>query len=146
MITRPRQQKAYSFLNFKHFTCLKLINPFLVKILCINFFSLAGIPPLSGFFSKLLIFVSLLELNYYKLLLFMLIISVITVFYYIRIIKILLFTDEKKPKFLTEISYFSGIIIVVTFYFNLFFFLQPFLFLRLVETIILPEFFYFISS
>jgi NADH-quinone oxidoreductase subunit N len=143
MITRPRQLKANSLLNLKHFTCLKLINPFLAKILCINLFSLAGIPPLSGFFSKLLILVSLLELNYTKLLLFTLIISVITVFYYIRIIKILLFTNEKQPKFLTEISYFSGILIVVTFYFNFFFFLQPFLFLRIVETIILPEFFYF---
>lgn len=143
ILIRPRQEKAHSFINLKDFTFLKCINPFLVKFLCINFFSLAGIPPLSGFFSKLLILVGFLELNYYKLLLFILIISVITVFYYIRIIKILLFTNEKHPKFFRKIPYFSVIIIVLTFYLNCFFIIQPFLFLRVVETIMRPEFFYF---
>lgn len=143
LLNKPRQLNAHFFLDFKNFTCLKTINPFLLKILAIHFFSLAGIPPLSGFFSKYLILVSLVELNYYKLLLFLIIISIISAYYYIRTIKILMFGNEKTPKFLTEIPFFSGIILVLSFFFNLFFFLQPFLFLRLVENIITSDFFYF---
>jgi NADH-quinone oxidoreductase subunit N len=54
-------------------------------------FSLAGVPPLSGFFAKLLIFISALESSLYFLALVGILSSVISTFYYIRIIKIIYF-------------------------------------------------------
>lgn len=68
-------------------------------ILSINFLSLAGIPPLSGFISKFLIFVSLVEGNYLKFLLFLIFMSLVAAYYYIRTIKILVFSNNKTLSF-----------------------------------------------
>ena len=95
LILKPRQFNSVSFLEFEHFTCLKLINPVLLIILSINFLSLAGIPPLSGFISKFLIFISLVEGNYLKFLLFLIFMSLIAAYYYIRTIKIFIFSNIK---------------------------------------------------
>ena len=53
--------------------------------------SLAGIPPLSGFISKWLLFVSLLDSNYISLCVLCVIFSFIGAFYYLRLIKIIYF-------------------------------------------------------
>merc|ERR1711976_497740 len=146
LIIKPRQLSSYALLEFKNFTCLKLINPLLLIMLSINFLSLAGIPPLSGFISKFLILISLVETNNLKLLLFLILISLIAAYYYIRTIKILVFTNEKQPKFLSEIPYFSGVILVVTFYFNFFVMLQPSFFFLIIENILTPNFFFFYNK
>ena len=57
----------------------------------IIFFSFAGIPPLVGFFAKVFIFFSLINYEYIYTSLILLLISIISVFYYIRIIKIIFF-------------------------------------------------------
>ena len=144
IIVKPKQLNSYALLEFKNFTCLKLINPLLLIMLSINFLSLAGIPPLSGFISKFLILISLVETNNLKLLLFLILISLIAAYYYIRTIKILVFTNEKQPKFLSEIPYFSGVILVVTFYFNFLVMLQPSFFFLIIEKILTPNFFFFL--
>lgn len=76
-----------------------MINPIFLIILCINLLSLAGIPPLSGYISKFLIFISLVEGNYLKFLFFLIFMSLITAYYYIRIIKILVFSNNKTLSF-----------------------------------------------
>lgn len=53
--------------------------------------SMAGIPPLAGFFSKYLIFKLLIESSFYWLTIYVILISVINAFVYIRLIKSLLF-------------------------------------------------------
>jgi len=65
-------------------------------IFALNFFSLAGIPPLAGFYIKFNIMLSLIEQFNYFTLGFVVIISCISAFYYIRIIKIVLFTKTYK--------------------------------------------------
>ena len=110
-------------------------------IISINFLSLAGIPPLSGFISKFLILVSLVETNHLKLLLFVILISLVAAYYYIRTIKILVFSNKKTPKFLVEIPYISGLIIILTFYLNFFLILQPSLVFNFIENILVHEFF-----
>ena len=61
-------------------------------------FSLAGIPPLGGFFAKFFIFMSVIESELYALAIIGLLTTVISAFYYLKIIKIIYF-DENKIKF-----------------------------------------------
>ena len=64
----------------------------------ILFFSLAGIPPLGGFFAKFFVFMSVIESEMYTLAIIGLLTTVISAFYYLKIIKIIYF-DDSKVKF-----------------------------------------------
>ena len=64
----------------------------------ILFFSLAGIPPLGGFFAKFFVFMSVIESELYALAIIGLLTTVISAFYYLKVIKIIYF-DNKKIKF-----------------------------------------------
>ena len=64
----------------------------------ILFFSLAGIPPLGGFFAKFFIFMSVIENEMYALAIIGLLTTVISAFYYLKVIKIIYF-DDNKTKF-----------------------------------------------
>ena len=61
-------------------------------------FSLAGIPPLAGFFGKYFVFVAAIEAGLYPLAVIGVIASVVGAYYYLRIVKIMFF-DEAKPAF-----------------------------------------------
>ena len=78
-------------------------HPILSLSLIIILFSLAGIPPLAGFFAKFYIFKSVIEQSMYFLAIVGLLSTVIAAFYYLRIIKVIYF-DEKKEKFDTDHS------------------------------------------
>lgn len=102
-------------------------------MLCINLLSMAGVPPLSGFFSKYFIFLTLIEANCLKLVLFLIFISLVATYYYIRPVNLLAFTINISPKFLTEITYFSGLILILIFFFNTFLILQSHLIFELIQ-------------
>ena len=70
-------------------------HPLLSISLLIILFSLAGIPPLAGFFAKFYIFKSVIEQSMYFLAIVGLLSTVIAAFYYLRIIKIMYFDEEK---------------------------------------------------
>jgi NADH-quinone oxidoreductase subunit N len=61
-------------------------------------FSLAGIPPLAGFFAKFYVFLAAIESGLYVLAVIGVLASVVGAFYYLRIIKIMYF-DEPAPGF-----------------------------------------------
>jgi NADH-quinone oxidoreductase subunit N len=71
--------------------------------LLIILFSLAGIPPLAGFFAKFYVFKTVIEQSMYFLALVGLLSTVIAAFYYLRLIKIMYF-DEEKEKYDTDHS------------------------------------------
>ena len=73
-------------------------HPLLALSFIILLFSLAGIPPLAGFFAKFYIFISVIEQSMYFLAIVGLVSTVISAFYYLKIIKIIYF-DEAKEKF-----------------------------------------------
>ena len=73
-------------------------HPLLSLCLLIVLFSLAGIPPLAGFFAKFYIFKSVLEQSMYFLAIVGLLSTVVAAFYYLRIIKIIYF-DKEKDKY-----------------------------------------------
>ena len=61
----------------------------------ILFFSLAGIPPLGGFFAKFFVFMSVIESKLYALAIIGLLTTVISAFYYLKVIKFIYFDDNK---------------------------------------------------
>ena len=73
-------------------------HPVLSIALLIVLFSLAGIPPLAGFFAKFYIFMAVIENSMYFLAIVGLLSTVIAAFYYLRLIKIIYF-DKPKEKF-----------------------------------------------
>lgn len=89
------QQKKFGRLNYlKDLNALTNANPILSICFAVAFFSIAGIPPLGGFFSKMLLFVASIESDAYVLAIIGVITSVISCFYYIRIIKLLSFNTK----------------------------------------------------
>ena len=78
-------------------------HPILSLSLLIILFSLAGIPPLAGFFAKFYIFKSVLEQSMFFLAIVGLLSTVVAAFYYLRLIKIMYF-DKEKEKFDTDHS------------------------------------------
>ena len=69
-------------------------NPILAATLAITLFSIAGIPPLAGFYSKAYLFFATMGANLYVLAVVGVLTSVVSCFYYIRVIKIMYF---EKP-------------------------------------------------
>ena len=68
-------------------------NPMLAIILAITLFSMAGIPPIVGFLAKLGIFSVVIKSSAYLLAVLSILFSVVSTFYYIRLIKILYFEN-----------------------------------------------------
>jgi len=73
-------------------------NPIMALMLTILMFSLAGIPPLAGFFAKYFVFVAAIEAGLYALAIIGVLASVIGAFYYLRVIKVMWF-DEPADNF-----------------------------------------------
>ena len=67
-------------------------NKFLGFNLGLSFFSLAGIPPLVGFFAKAFVLFNLLSVNFFFVPVLFLFIAIFSTYYYIRMIKIFLFS------------------------------------------------------
>lgn len=62
----------------------------------IIFFSIAGIPPFAGFFAKVIILLELIAKKKFLVSILLIIISSISVFYYIRVLKTLFFENKYK--------------------------------------------------
>tara|TARA_A100000164_G_C21369109_1_gene523334 strand:+ start:20 stop:535 length:516 start_codon:yes stop_codon:yes gene_type:complete len=79
------------FENIDDLSGLSKNHPLLSLSLLIVLFSLAGIPPLAGFFAKFYIFLSVIEKEMYFLAIIGLLSTVVAAFYYLRIIKTIYF-------------------------------------------------------
>ena len=82
--------------NLNDLTGISKQHPILSVSLLIILFSLAGIPPLAGFFAKFYVFIAVIESKMYTLAIIGLLSTVISAFYYLRIIKIIYFDDADK--------------------------------------------------
>ena len=92
--TKMQSEKYYNYINYKDLIFLNqlkglfLINKPLAISLGINFLSLAGIPPLAGFFAKAWIFLSLIKFSDWSTAQYTIITSTIGTAYYIKLYKI----------------------------------------------------------
>ncbi len=143
----------YVIMNIGAFSCLYLLkkdgqykenisdlsgiskkNPILSIALLIILFSLAGIPPLGGFFAKFYVFLAVLEQQMYTLAIIGLLTTVLSAFYYLKIIKTIYFEDsiitlDTVKNKTAQISILMSCTILVTF------FLYPSLFNNLVTSL-----------
>ncbi len=103
---------------------LSKTQPLLALAIAIFMFSMAGIPPLAGFFGKLYIFLGAIEAELYALAIIGVLSSVIGAFYYIRIIKVVYF-DDPADAFDQPISRPITLVITGTAALMVFFILYP---------------------
>jgi NADH-ubiquinone oxidoreductase chain 2 len=115
---------TYKYKDLSYILQLKSLfftNPLLSLCLCICLFSMAGIPPLIGFFSKQFVLYAALQNGFYLTSILAIIVSVISASYYLKIVKLLISesygeneTNTASPTFAfakaKEDSYSSGVI------------------------------------
>ena len=72
-------------------------NPRLTVVMTLALFSLAGIPPFAGFFSKFFVFASAFNAGFYVLVFIALLNTVISLYYYLLIVKAMFITPSDEP-------------------------------------------------
>ncbi|WP_449257461.1 NADH-quinone oxidoreductase subunit NuoN [Bosea sp. (in: a-proteobacteria)] len=77
---------------------LSRTNPWMAFAYSMMMFSLAGIPPLAGFWAKFYVFLAAIDAKLYVLAVVGVLTSVVGAYYYLRIVKLIYF-DEPKPAF-----------------------------------------------
>ena len=122
------------FENIEDLSGLSKNHPILSLSLLIILFSLAGIPPLAGFFAKFYIFMAVIEQSMFFLAIIGLLSTVVAAFYYLRIIKIIYF-DPSKEKYDSNHSLGLRISLIVSTIFLVFYFTYPNSLLRIISKI-----------
>ena len=143
----------YVIMNIGAFSCLYLLkkdgqykenisdlsgiskkHPVLAISLLIILFSLAGVPPLGGFFAKFYVFVAVLEQQMYTLAIIGLVTTVMSAFYYLKIIKTIYF-DDNVITFDPARNKFAQLSIILSCSILLTFFLYPSVFNNVAITL-----------
>lgn len=88
-------------------------------------FSVAGLPPMVGFLVKIGIFLVSIEASMYFVATVSILCSVISTFYYIRIVKIMYFEKSIIGKLYYPIKFTISLVLVCLFYFLFFLFINP---------------------
>jgi NADH-quinone oxidoreductase subunit N len=114
------------------------------------FFSIAGIPPLSGFLSKIFILFGLIDSNQLIGAVSLIMISAISVFYYIRVIKVIFFeskeaksrNDQFQTVFNVSLFDFDCLVISICLFSLIYLFFYPSTLLLLCQYITLSSFWF----
>jgi len=114
-------------------TGLARVNPLLAANIAIAMFSMAGVPPLSGFFGKLFVFSAAINNELYLLAIIGAVTSVLSAVYYIYIIKVMYFDKTVVWLALLKLPKLNAYIISATFIIMMFFFLFPTPFFSIVH-------------
>ncbi|MCS3720372.1 NADH-quinone oxidoreductase subunit NuoN [Bradyrhizobium elkanii] len=105
------------------FAGLSRTNPLLAFIFAMLLFSLAGVPPLAGFFGKWYVFVAAIKANLFTLAVIGVLTSVVGAFYYLSIVKVMYF-DQPLGK-LDPVRVELRTVLAVAGIFNIFYFAYP---------------------
>jgi NADH-quinone oxidoreductase subunit N len=89
------KRNGKSFEQISDFAGLSRTNPYLAFMFAMLLFSLAGIPPLAGFFAKFYVFLAAIQAGLYPLAVIGVLTSVVGAFYYLAIIKVMYFEEAK---------------------------------------------------
>lgn len=91
-----------AFQSLRDFISLRTSNPWYSFILIIGLFSSIGVPPLIGFFSKYFTFIALIEQNFIIVSLFLIVVTILPAYYYLRLTTILFFLPKSTRTFLIQ--------------------------------------------
>ncbi|WDZ77864.1 NADH-quinone oxidoreductase subunit NuoN [Ensifer adhaerens] len=94
-ILAMRRKEGENVENVDDLAGLSQTNPFMATVLTVLMFSLAGIPPMAGFFGKYFVFMAAIEAQLYALAIIGVLASVVGAYYYLRVIKVMWFDDAK---------------------------------------------------
>jgi len=98
-------------------------QPTTAFFLAMLLFSVAGVPPLAGFFAKFYVFLAAIKAGLYLLAVIGVVTSVVGAYYYLAIVKVMYF-DEPAGKF-EQMPYELRVVLAICGLFNIFFFLYP---------------------
>jgi NADH-quinone oxidoreductase subunit N len=99
----------------------------------IVFFSLAGVPPLAGFFAKMEIFLGALGSSLFLTSIIAILTSVISAFFYVRLVKIMFFEKTKNNLFIFPLTQACSIILGFVLFALIFFAINPTLLLLFTQ-------------
>jgi len=118
------------------FVGLSKSNPVISLSLAIIMLSMAGIPPFIGFFGKFYVFIAAIESELYLLSILGVLASVISAYYYLRIIKVMYFDkSEENITYDFVISMQSRILLIVLIFIMTFFVFYPSLLMNLISNL-----------
>ena len=83
--------------NIEDYNGLYHTNPGLSLIMTLALFSLAGIPPVAGFFGKFFLFAAAAEKGYYLLVLIAVLNTIISLYYYLLVVKAMFINKSESP-------------------------------------------------
>jgi NADH-quinone oxidoreductase subunit N len=112
---------------------LSATNPLLALTGLLAFFSLAGVPPLAGFYAKMSIFLATISSSLIFASIFAILTSVISSYYYIRIIKSLYFEKRDNTTFFVPVTRSCSLIMGTSSFLLIHFFINPTLLSLLAE-------------
>ena len=115
-------------------------KPIISLSIAIIMLSLAGIPPFAGFFGKFYIFIAALKADLILLAVLGVISSVISAYYYLRIIKVLYFDEIGDSNYQSIITSQSKVVLICAILFISFFIFYPSIFVTIGTTISLDFF------
>ena len=122
ILSMRRDGKSYQ--KISDLSGLSQTSPALAYSMAILMFSMSGIPPMAGFFGKLVIFQSAMAQHYYVLGVLGVLSSVVAAYYYLRIVKVMFFEDSTDA-FDKGIPFARRIILVISIAFVLGFAIKP---------------------
>ncbi len=129
------KKKGKYYEKIEDLSGLSTNHPILSISLLIILFSLAGIPPLAGFFAKFYVFMAVIEQSMYFLAIVGLLSTVVAAFYYLRLIKIMYF-DKPSEKFETDHNFGLKFTLAISTAILVLYFLYPGILNEIVSTII----------
>lgn len=100
-------------------------NPILAVTFTITMFSMAGIPPLAGFYSKAYLFFAAMSSHLYVVAVIGVLCSVVSCFYYIRLVKIMYFEAPQNWCSFATIPVENALTLAITLFFIMFFMFYP---------------------
>ncbi|MBB1092204.1 NADH-quinone oxidoreductase subunit NuoN [Rhodopseudomonas palustris] len=109
--------------NISDFAGLSRTKPALAFFFAMLLFSMAGIPPLAGFFAKFYVFMAAIKAGLFALAVIGVVTSVIGAYYYLAIIKVMYF-DEPAPGVDPMRLELRGVLVIAGL-FNMLFFIYP---------------------